>query len=165
VDREVPVSDRGFAAFTDHVAIRVESIERATEFYRKAFGARVLTEPFVVQGELAEGIAGGPAGTRLRMRQIGFDRGVMELFEMDPPAPSGRVPGARSNILHIGVEVDEVAAAMERVVTAGGRIVVPLTCWGEASLCFCTDLDGTLLELADAPIEELLAHTRAAHGG
>lgn len=51
--------------------------------------------------------------------------------------------------------------AMERIRAAGGQIVVPLTAWGSAQLCFCTDLDGVVLELADAPIEDLLVHTRA----
>lgn len=149
-----------FAAITDHVAVRVASIDKATEFYRRALGARILTDPFPVDGPLAEGIAGAP-GARFLMRQIGFDRGVMELVQLDGGQSTGRIPAYALNILHIGVEVDDVPLAMERIRAAGGRIVVPLTAWGSAQLCFCTDLDGVVLELADAPIEDLLVHTRA----
>ena len=154
------MSARPFAAITDHVAVRVASIDEATTFYRRALGARILTDPFPVEGPLAEGIAGAP-GARFTMRQIGFDRGVMELVELVGGPSTERLPAHALNILHIGVEVDDVPLAMERIRAAGGGIVVPLTAWGTAQLCFCTDLDGVVLELADAPIEDLLVHTRA----
>jgi catechol 2,3-dioxygenase-like lactoylglutathione lyase family enzyme len=151
------------AVITDHVAIRVADLDRATRFYADALGARELTEPFEVSGALAEGMLGGPPGVRFRMRQIGFDRGVMELLEI-PSAPTGRAPGSSLNVLHIGIQVDDVAAALARVLAAGGELAVPLTSWGPSLLCFCTDPDGTVLELADASIEELLVHTRAMQG-
>ena len=153
------------ARITDHVAIRVASIERSTRFYQDALGARILTEPFRVGGELAEGMLGGPDGVSFRMRQIGFGRGVMELFEIAPPGPAGRTRADRLSILHIGVHVDDLAATVDRVLAAGGAVTVPIMSWGTASLCFCTDPDGTVLELADAPIEELLVHTRAETSG
>ncbi len=149
------------ARITDHVAIRVADIDRATRFYQDALGASVLTEPFEVGGALAAGILGAPEGVRLRMRQIGFEKGVMELVETYPPRSTGRERADRLNILHIGVHVDDLAGAVERVLDAGGTLVVPVMSWGAASLCFCTDPDGTVLELADAPIEDLLVHTRA----
>jgi catechol 2,3-dioxygenase-like lactoylglutathione lyase family enzyme len=156
------MNDRRFTYVSDHVAIRVASIDRATEFYRDAFGARELTDPFPVDGALARGMVGGPDGVSFRMRQVGFDRGVMELVEFtDPIAPTGRVPGQLLNILHIGLEVDDVPAALHRVERAGGTTVVPITEWGPSTLCFCTDPDGTVLELADASIQTLLEHTRA----
>lgn len=147
---------------TDHAAIRVADIASATRFYESAFGARVLTEPFEVSGALAEGMLGGPPGARLRMRQIGFDRGVLELVEVAGAPTTGRISAAALNVLHLGVQVDDVVDALDRVVTAGGGIAVPPTAWGTATLCFCTDPDGTVLELADASIDELLVHTRAA---
>lgn len=146
---------------TDHVSIRVASIERATRFYEQALGAVRLTEPFDVTGALAEGMLGGPPGVRLRMRQIGFERGVMELVETVPASPTSRVRGDRLSILHLGVQVNDLEETVDRVREAGGEVVVPIMSWGTASLCFCTDLDGTVLELADASIQELLAHTRA----
>ncbi|MCU1529045.1 MAG: hypothetical protein JWP75_2808 [Frondihabitans sp.] len=156
------MNNRRFTYINDHVAIRVASIDRATEFYRAAFGARELTEPFLVDGALAHGMVGGPDGVSFRMRQIGFDRGVMELVEFtDPVAPTGRVPGQLLNILHIGLEVNDVPATLERVERAGGATVVPITEWGASTLCFCADPDGTVLELADASIQTLLEHTRA----
>ncbi|MCU1558878.1 MAG: hypothetical protein JWN09_2873 [Microbacteriaceae bacterium] len=159
------MSGRRFTYINDHVAIRVANLDRATEFYRASLGATVLTEPFVVDGALAHGMMGGPEGAEFRMRQIGFDRGVMELVEFtNPVAPTGRVPGQMLNILHIGLEVDDVAAALDRVERAGGATVVPLTEWGASMLCFCTDPDGTVLELADASIQTLLEYTRGRQG-
>jgi catechol 2,3-dioxygenase-like lactoylglutathione lyase family enzyme len=157
------MNDRPRTYVTDHLAIRVADISRAVKFYSAAFGAVVLTEPFVVDGALAQGMTGEPAGVSFRMCQVGFENGVMELAEFSSPAEeTTRIPAQSLNILHIGLQVDDVELAIERVEAEGGRVVVPLTSWGSAKLCFCTDPDGTVLELADTSIHELLVHTRSS---
>lgn len=108
-----------FSYPSDQVAIRVRARHGATGFYGGGFGAVALTDPFVVDGALAEGIIGGPSGTSFGMRQIGFDRGVMELIGLNEHASRpGRVRGNFPNVLHIGVQVDEVASAIAGVEAA-----------------------------------------------
>lgn len=144
----------------DHQAVRVSEIERSTRFYVEAFGATVLTHPFVVEGAFAEAMMGGPPGVRFRLRHLGFDAGVIELFEfLEPALPVEPVHGSRANILHLGFEVDDVEAAVERVERAGGRTLLPVTAWGGAKLTFCADPDGNVIEIADASIRELVQAT------
>lgn len=142
--------------------MRVSDLERATAFYSEALGATVLTDPFVIDGDLAQAMLAGPAGVSFRMRHVGFTAGVLELFEVHgTDLVEGRIPAGALNVLHLGVQVDDVLAAMARVAGAGGSVIVPPMSWGEATLCFVTDPDGTVIELADSSIHELLVHTRA----
>lgn len=153
------------AFLDDHIAIRVASIERASGFYRSVFGSTALSEPFEMAGEFAQRMLGERPGASFRMQQLSFDRGVLELFELcGTPGRVGRAPASLLHVMHIGVQVDDVPAALELVVRNGGEVLVPETRWSEATLCFCADPDGTVLELADAPIRELIRQrlTRAA---
>jgi catechol 2,3-dioxygenase-like lactoylglutathione lyase family enzyme len=155
---------RGLTVANDHVAIRVTDIDRSTRFYVETFAARPLTRPFVLEGEFAELMMGGPAGVRFRMRQLAFGRGILELFEfLEPAFPADPAHASVANILHLGFEVDDVDAALRWVIAGGGRVIVPVTAWDEAKICFCADPDGNVIELADAPLADLVRHTINAH--
>ncbi|MHB1953602.1 MAG: VOC family protein [Sulfobacillus sp.] len=144
----------------DHTAIRVANIELASEFYVNVFGAKVLSNPFVLEGEFAEAMMGGPKGTRFRMRQLECDGGVVELFQfLAPVHKTGAQHASISTILHIGIRVDDVEEIARRVVSAGGTLIIPVTTWGQWKLTFCTDLDGNVLELANGSIQELVRAT------
>jgi catechol 2,3-dioxygenase-like lactoylglutathione lyase family enzyme len=53
----------------DHMAIRVTDMEVSTRFYINVFGAQVLTNPFVIEGDFAEEMLEGPAGVKFKLRQ------------------------------------------------------------------------------------------------
>jgi catechol 2,3-dioxygenase-like lactoylglutathione lyase family enzyme len=147
----------------DHLALRVADIEAATRFYVQAFDAEVLTNPFVIEGDLAEAMMDGVAGVRFRLRHLRFTQGMIELFEfIDRPRPAPSVAVVDAPILHAGFRVDDVDGTAARVVRAGGRVLVPVTQWGAYTLMFCADLDGNVLELADASIDELATATKRA---
>jgi catechol 2,3-dioxygenase-like lactoylglutathione lyase family enzyme len=142
----------------DHVGITVPNIEEASEFFIGAFGAEVIfamdthrdtSDPDVLAGEQAKlGTRPGARWTRTLVLRVGEGPSI-ELFEyedaarLQPPTPSDL------GIQHFGVYVDDMEAACERVVAAGGTL-----------------LDGpTLLpDLESGPGNQWL-YTRAPWGG
>jgi len=148
------------AARSDHQGIRVTDMERSIRFYAQAFGAEQLTRPFVIEGAFAEAMMEGPSGVRFLLCHLRFEVGMIELFQfLEPQAPAEPAHSSRVNIMHLCFQVDDVDAVAERVVAGGGRIVFPVTAWGKHRLTYVADPDGTIIELADAPLSELLAGT------
>ena len=144
----------------DHTAIRVTDIEKSTLFYIEAFGAEILTNPFIIEGAFAEEMLEGPLGVRFKLRQLSFARGVIELFQFLEPAFSASPTHATmSAIMHMGFQVDDVEASALRVERAGGRLLHSVTSWGNSKLVFCADPDGNVIEIADAPIRDLIKST------
>jgi catechol 2,3-dioxygenase-like lactoylglutathione lyase family enzyme len=147
----------------DHAAVRVADIELSTRFYVDAFGAEIMSNPFVVEGAFAEAMMDGPPGVRFRVRHLRFGEGVLELFEfLEPQVAAEPVHASRATILHLGFRVEDVEATARRVESAGGRVLVAVTEWGDAKLAFCADPDGNVIEIADAPIGRLVAATIAS---
>lgn len=91
----------------DHMAIRVTDMEVSTRFYVNVFGAKILTNPFVIEGSFAEEMMEGPAGVKFRLRHLTFEAGVLELFQfLEPAHPANPVHATQSNLLHMGFQVD-----------------------------------------------------------
>ena len=49
----------------------------------------------------------------------------------------------------------------ERVLANGGRLIFPITQWGDHRLGYTADPDGNVIEIADATVFELIEATRA----
>ena len=82
--------------------------------------------PFVLEGEFPEVVMGGPRGVRFKVCHIGFDQGAVELFEfLEPVHPIDVVHPSRGNLIHFGLQVEDVEEALERVEAAGGRRLGP----------------------------------------
>jgi lactoylglutathione lyase len=144
----------------DHQGIRVTEIERSIGFYADAFGAEPVTRPFTIEGQFAEEQFEGPAGVSYRLCHLRFDSGMIELFEfVEPREETEPVHPTRAGIMHVGFVVDDVEATAERVKAAGGRLIFPITAWGANRLTYVADPDGNVIEIADAPLEELLVGT------
>jgi catechol 2,3-dioxygenase-like lactoylglutathione lyase family enzyme len=144
----------------DHQGVRVTEMDRSIRFYVEALGAEAVTRPFTIEGEFAEAMFEGPAGVAFRLCHLRFESGMLELFEFEHPRHEAEpVHPSAANIMHLGFVVDDVEAAVARVLAAGGRLVFPVTEWGENRLTYVTDPDGTVIELADAPLEQLLVGT------
>jgi catechol 2,3-dioxygenase-like lactoylglutathione lyase family enzyme len=116
----------------DHVGLTVPSLAEAARFFTEAFGARVIFEmdthrdtskPEVLAEEQAK------LGTRPTARwsstlvlRLG-DGPSIELFEYEdpdrlpPPTPSDL------GIQHFGIYVDDIDAACEAVIAAGGSVL------------------------------------------
>lgn len=144
----------------DHMAIRVTDMEVSTRFYVNVFGAKVLTNPFVIEGDFAEEMLEGPVGVKFRLRHLTFEAGVLELFQFIEPAhPASPVHATQSNLLHMGFQVDNVEHIASKVEAEGGRLLHEVTPWGHYKLVFIADPDGNVIELADASIRELVRST------
>jgi len=146
-----------------HPALRVSDLERSARFYIDAFGGHWVTRPFTLEGEFAETVFGGPAGLRYKVCHVGFDEGVVELFEfLEPVVAIRHIHPTEGNLLHFGIQVDDVAGALERVEAAGGRRIWPeIARWGDASVIYVTDLDENVIELTDHSVAGIAALTIA----
>ena len=82
-----------------HPALRVSDLERAAQFYLEAFDGHWVTRPFVLQGDFAEMVFGGPEGLAYRVCHVGFDEGCVELFEfVEPVVPIEDIHPTRGNL-------------------------------------------------------------------
>lgn len=146
----------------DHQGIRVTDIARSVRFYAEVFGAEPVTSPFPIEGELAELMFEGPAGVSVLLCHLRFATGMVELFEFQSPREEAAPPHpSRGGILHLGFVVEDVDAVARLAVAAGGRLVFPVTEWGENRLTYLADPDGNVIEIADAPLQQLLVGTIA----
>ena len=140
-----------------HPALRVSDLERAADFYIEAFDGHWVTRPFVLEGDFAEMVFGGPPGTRYRVCHVAFDEGCVELFEfLEPVVPVRHINPWEGNFLHFGVQVDDVPDALARVEKAGGRRIWPeIAVWGDASVIYVNDLDQNVIELTDRSVARI----------
>ena len=147
-----------------HPGLRVSDIDRAARFYIDAFDGHFMAKPFTLAGDFAEVVMDGPPGVSFRVCMIGFDTGCVELFEfIEPVHPIDPVHPTRGNIIHFGIQVDDVDEALRRVEAAGGRRLWPdINPWGTAKVVYVTDPDQNIVEITDASMEEIVQLTLAA---
>jgi catechol 2,3-dioxygenase-like lactoylglutathione lyase family enzyme len=140
-----------------HVGLRVTDLERAARFYIDAFGARYKAKPFTMEGDFAEMVMDGPPGVKFKVCMLDFDDGTIELFEfLDPVEPAETVHPTRGNIIHMGIQVDDVRDALAKVEAAGGRRLWPdVNPWGTATVMYVLDPDGNILELIDHSMDQI----------
>jgi catechol 2,3-dioxygenase-like lactoylglutathione lyase family enzyme len=133
------------------------NLERSADFYVRAFGGHWVTRPFALEGDFAEMVFGGPPGTSYRVCHVGFDEGCVELFQfLEPAVPAREIDPWEGNLLHFGVQVDDVPAALARVEAAGGRRIWPeIAIWGDASVIYVKDLDENVIELTDRTVDRI----------
>lgn len=138
-----------------HVAVRVADMERATDFYVQALGARPLTKPFELEGDEIAQLWGGHPGLKVRISLLGFDEGGLELFQfLEPAHPLEETDPTRDGIMHWGVRVDNVRETLARVEALGGKAVHPVLEWGGNDIVYCRDPDGNVFELIATPFSE-----------
>lgn len=107
-----------------HLALQVADMERSVRFYLDTLDARVLTLPVSYEGEGAAEVMRGPAAYRHCL--LGFDEGILELFEF---APEATPDWARDQhfrcVPHFGVVVEDVQATLAKIEAAGGQRIWP----------------------------------------
>lgn len=142
-----------------HVGLRVADIERSARFYIEALGGHWETAPMLYEGPDADEIMGGTPGTRFKVCHIGFDDGVIELFEfLAPVADTGPIPDHIGKVIHFAFQVDDVEQALQSIEAAGGKRYWPDVKEMEfgCKVVYATDPDGNVLEIIDLPIDELI---------
>jgi len=147
-----------------HCGLRVTDIDRAARFYIEAFDGHFLAKPFELSGDFAETVMEGPAGVKFKVCMVGFaDGSPIELFQfLDPVHPVEVVHPTRGNIIHYGIQVDDVEEALARVEQAGGRRIWPgVSPWGTANVIYVKDPDENIIEITDASMETIIELTLA----
>jgi methylmalonyl-CoA epimerase len=96
----------------DHVAIAVNDLEAAIDYYQRAFGAEVEHREVVEQDGVEEAL--------LRVA----DSYVQLLTPTRPDSPVAKALAKRGEGLHhVGYRVDDCAKALAAVVAAGGQAI------------------------------------------
>ncbi len=120
-------------------------------FYREAFGFRDVHE-LEVKGE--------PSDTLLRIKGVALraiylerDGTVIELLHFASPGSSGNPdtprPLNRHGLTHLSFQVEDMETVLAEVARYGGRALddTRIAVSAEIAAVFCTDPDGTLIEL------------------
>jgi lactoylglutathione lyase len=135
-----------------HVGVCVSDMQRAIRFYTEALGFKLgrsaeAGAPFEVLTELSE--------MKLRASFVTRDAIMIELLFYDRPGtvgPAERRPMNRLGLTHLALTVESVDAVIALIVKHGGRaypdtrVETPL-----GIFAFCTDPDGTRIELWQKP--------------
>ncbi len=143
-----------------HIALRVADIEAAGRFYVDAFDAHWKTKPALYEDEFAGVVMGGVPNCRFKVAIMGLDTGVIELFEfLEPVVETSTAPAPERGLLHFCIQVEDVAAALERVEAAGGKRHWPgvETVYPGIDVIYVTDPDGNVVELISGTIDQVVA--------
>ncbi len=139
-----------------HTNLIAQDWRRLAEFYEQVFGCRRMLPERNLSGKWLEDATGVPEaeirGVHLRLPGYGDSGPTLEIFQYNhqqKKLPTGaNCPG----FTHIAFVVDNVAAARDAVLAAGGGIVGELTTVeisGSKKITFVylTDPEGNILEL------------------
>lgn len=136
-----------------HAGLVVDDLDAAIAFYSELLAMQVIERdqwraPAPLQDQ-AVGLAGSSADG-VMMHGSGS---YLELWQYQSPQQVGEEPAERGaherGLRHLALEVDDVSAALERVVELGGAKMgdpVDLDDTGAAAV-YCRDPFGTILEL------------------
>jgi predicted enzyme related to lactoylglutathione lyase len=125
-------------------------------FYEQVFGCTPVPPERDLRGETVEAGTGIPGvhlrGAHLRLPGWGDGGPTLEIFNYDPLEAHPPTAVNRPGFGHIAFAVDDVAAAREAVLAAGGRAVgavvtVPIATGAKVTWCYVTDPEGNVIEL------------------
>jgi len=148
----------------DHVAMTVPNIDDASRFLEEALGAKPIYDDVKrgqppLKGALIERPLDLVAGTSLvAMRMLWVANGPgIELFEMQSPHQQSPARLSDLGLQHFAVYVDDIDAAVERFVAAGGELVAaPAPTFAPEggpgnAYCYAKTPWGTVIELITHP--------------
>jgi catechol 2,3-dioxygenase-like lactoylglutathione lyase family enzyme len=125
-------------------------------FYQRVFGCVLVPPERDLSGTWLDA-ATNLEGARIRgahLRLPGYDgRGpTLEIFQYSPPGPDAGVAINRPGFAHIAFQVEDVAAARQEVIAAGGsdfgrQVSVPVPGAGVVTFVYLADPEGNLIEL------------------
>jgi catechol 2,3-dioxygenase-like lactoylglutathione lyase family enzyme len=139
-----------------HLNLVARDWRKLAAFYERVFGCRPMPPERDLHGAWLERATGLPGarirGQHLRLPGGGGSGPTLEIFQY---LPEGRDPDRavnRPGYGHIAFAVEDVAAAREAVLAAGGGEVGPLTTVpvagaGTINFVYLTDPEGNILEL------------------
>jgi predicted enzyme related to lactoylglutathione lyase len=139
-----------------HTNIVARDWRKLATFYERVLGCVPVPPERELSGQWLEDATAVPAaeirGVHLRLPGYGNDGPTLEIFEYnhqrEPQEPAINRPG----LAHIAFAVDDVKAARDAVIAAGGGTVgqmvsVDIPGAGEITFVYATDPEGNILEL------------------
>jgi catechol 2,3-dioxygenase-like lactoylglutathione lyase family enzyme len=149
---EGPISGVRFG----HVNVITDDWRSLADFYTRVFGCEFVPPERNYEGEdLSRGTGVADAalsGVHLRLPGHGDNGPTLEIYQYRKSEPRSESVANRLGFAHIAFQVDDVPAAREAVLGAGGRPVgdiVTLTTatGGRVTWCYVTDPDSNMIEL------------------
>jgi predicted enzyme related to lactoylglutathione lyase len=139
-----------------HLNIVARDWRQLARFYEDVFGCQQVPPERSLSGRWLEAATGVPGaeirGVHLRLPGRGPDGPTLEIFTYRAqgrgPTPAINRPG----LAHIAFAVEDVAAAREAVLAAGGgqvgeTVTVDIAGAGEITFAYLTDPEGNIIEL------------------
>lgn len=139
-----------------HTNLIARDWRRLSQFYIQVFGCVPVPPERDLSGTAFDRLTSIERahlrGMHLRLPGFGEDGPTLEVFQYEPstlhPAAKVNQPGFG----HIAFAVDDVAEALQEVLTNGGSTVgetvtLQVAGAGEVTLVYCTDPEGNILEL------------------
>ena len=136
-----------------HAGLVVDDLDAAIAFYGALLDMEVIERDRWRAPAPAEDQAVGLSGSSADGAMLRGSGSYLELWRYLAPAQVGDVPGERGaherGLRHLAIEVDDVGAALDRVVELGGsRMGDPVALDDDgAAAVYCRDPFGTILEL------------------
>jgi len=148
-------------------AVCVDDLAASVPFYRDGLGFQPVGGPEVEQGAWLETLTGLPGAVRVHQKVRNGEGIVLDLYAFRNPAAVGPRERRRNNqygLTHLAFYVDSVDDWAGRVSDAGGKVFAHTRATfrdNGTTMMYCTDPDGTRVELMQAPGER----QRFSHSG
>jgi predicted enzyme related to lactoylglutathione lyase len=150
-----------------HRAICVDNLETSVPFYRDGLGFQPVGEPEVEQGAWLEMLTGLPGARRTHQSVRNGEGIALDLYAFENPPPVGPRERRKNNqygLTHLAFYVDSIDEWAGRIGEAGGKVFPHTRATfrdNGTTMMYCTDPDGTRVELMQAPGER----QRFSHSG
>jgi len=143
-----------------HTNIVARDWKRLARFYEQVFECRPVPPERRLSGQWLERGTGVPdariEGIHLRLPGLGNDGPTLEIFQYNQQEERPEAAINRPGFAHIAFSVDDVGAARQAVIEAGGGTIgevvsVEIPGAGEITFVYLTDPEGNIIELQHWP--------------
>jgi predicted enzyme related to lactoylglutathione lyase len=138
-----------------HTNLVAHDWKKSSAFYERVFGCTPVPPERQLAGQWLDDALGIPdvriRGVHLRLPGYG-DGPTLEIFQYDPNEAKPATAPNRPGFGHIAFAVDDVRAALDAVIAAGGGTVgeivsVDIAGAGKIEFVYATDPEGNIIEL------------------
>ncbi len=139
-----------------HTNLIAQDWQRIVKFYQEVFGCIPMPPEREISGQWLEDSTGIPGaeirGMHLRLPGCGDKGPTLEIFQYNPQKELLETAANRPGFGHIAFAVDDVEAARDAVIAAGGGVVgeigvVEIPNAGKITFVYTTDPEGNIVEL------------------